>query len=257
MSEQSKMDEDVKEQQTAEAADGKEAGAVAADEKAAGTEAAEEKTADAEAEDGKPTDAGTADGKASGAKASGEDRTGSQPESAGDADGDGDEETADAAKEGKFFKKNKKADKKDKMQEKIGELEDRVKRQMAEFENFRKRTEKEKTAMFETGAKSVIEKILPVVDNFERGLAAIPEEEKGSPFSEGMNMIYKQLVGELEKLEVKPIEAVGKEFNPDYHNAVMQVESGEYESGMIAQELQKGYTYRDSVIRHSMVAVVQ
>ncbi len=250
MSEQSKMDEDVKEQQTAEAADGKEAGAEAADEKAAGTEAAEEKTADAETEDGKPADAETADG-----KASGEDPTGLQPESAGDADGD--EETADAAKEGKFFKKNKKADKKDKMQEKIGELEDRVKRQMAEFENFRKRTEKEKTAMFETGAKSVIEKILPVVDNFERGLAAIPEEEKGSPFSEGMNMIYKQLVGELEKLEVKPIEAVGKEFNPDYHNAVMQVESGEYESGMIAQELQKGYTYRDSVIRHSMVAVVQ
>lgn len=240
MSEQSKMDEDVKERQTAETADEKEAGAEAADEKAADTEAA---------------DAEMADGEASGAEASGEDRTDSQPESAEDADGD--DGTADAAKEGKFFKKNKKADKKDKMQEKISELEDRVKRQMAEFENFRKRTEKEKTAMFETGAKSVIEKILPVVDNFERGLATIPEEEKGSPFSEGMNMIYKQLVGELEKLEVKPIEAVGKEFNPDYHNAVMQVESGEYESGMIAQELQKGYTYRDSVVRHSMVAVVQ
>lgn len=162
-----------------------------------------------------------------------------------------------ASTEGRFFKKNKKADKKDKQQERIEELEDRVKRQMAEFENFRKRTEKEKTAMFETGAKSVIEKLLPIVDNFERGLATVAPEEKGSPFCEGMNMIYKQLLGELEKLDVKPIEAVGKEFNPDFHNAVMQVESEEYESGMIAQELQKGYTYRDSVVRHSMVAVVQ
>jgi len=141
------------------------------------------------------------------------------------------------------------------LQEKIAELEDRVKRQMAEFENFRKRTEKEKTAMFETGAKSVIEKILPVVDNFERGLAGLSEEERKQPFAEGMNMIYKQLITELEKLEVKPIEAVGCEFNPDLHNAVMQVESEEYETGIVAQELQKGYTYRDSVVRHSMVAV--
>ncbi len=154
-------------------------------------------------------------------------------------------------------KKSKKADKKnDKLQEKIDELEDRVKRQMAEFENFRKRTEKEKSMMFETGAKSVIEKILPVVDNFERGLATIPEEDKGAPFAEGMNMVYRQLITELEKLEVKPIEAVGKEFNPDFHNAVMQVESEEYESGVVAQELLKGYTYRDTVVRHSMVAVV-
>lgn len=169
-----------------------------------------------------------------------------------------DTETADVPKEkeGKFFKKNKKPDKKDKQQEKIEELEDRVRRQMAEFENFRKRTEKEKTAMFETGARSVIEKILPVVDNFERGLASVSEEDKNSPFAEGMGMVYKQLIGELEKLEVRPIEAVGKEFDPDFHNAVMQVESEEYESGMIAQELQKGYTYRDTVVRHSMVAVV-
>lgn len=169
-----------------------------------------------------------------------------------------DAETADSPKEkeGKFFKKNKKPDKKDKQQEKIDELEDRVRRQMAEFENFRKRTEKEKTAMFETGARSVIEKILPVVDNFERGLASVSEEDKNSPFAEGMGMVYKQLIGELEKLEVHPIEAVGKEFNPDFHNAVMQVESEEYESGVIAQELQKGYTYRDTVVRHSMVAVV-
>lgn len=154
-------------------------------------------------------------------------------------------------------KKKEKADKKqDALKEKIEELEDRVKRQMAEFDNFRKRTEKEKTAMFETGAKSVIEKILPVVDNFERGLAAIPESEKGGAFAQGMEMIYKQLLTELEAIDVKPIEAVGQEFNPEFHNAVMQVESEEYESGIIAQELQKGYTYRDSVVRHSMVAVV-
>lgn len=157
-------------------------------------------------------------------------------------------------------KEKKKKEKVDKKQEtlkvKIEELEDRVKRQMAEFENFRKRTEKEKTMMFETGAKSVIEKILPVVDNFERGLAAIPEDEKGGAFAQGMEMIYKQLMTELENMEVKPIPAVGEEFNPDFHNAVMQVESEEFESGVIAQELQKGYTYRDSVVRHSMVAVV-
>ena len=155
-------------------------------------------------------------------------------------------------------KKKEKADKKqDALKEKIEELEDRVKRQMAEFDNFRKRTEKEKSAMFETGAKSVIEKILPVVDNFERGLASIPESDKGGAFAQGMEMIYKQLLTELESIDVKPIEAVGQEFNPEFHNAVMQVESEEYESGIIAQELQKGYTYRDSVVRHSMVAVVE
>lgn len=171
------------------------------------------------------------------------------------------DEAAENEAEGKEKKKKsllgKSKDKKaDKLQEKVTELEDRVKRQMAEFDNFRKRTEKEKSAMFETGAKSVVEKILPVVDNFERGLAGLSEEEAKQPFAEGMNMVYKQLISELEKLEVKPIEAVGCEFNPDLHNAVMQVESDEYESGIIAQELQKGYTYRDSVVRHSMVAVV-
>lgn len=174
-------------------------------------------------------------------------------ENAQDADNAAQEE-ADNEKGGLFKKKDKKDNK---LQEKIDELNDQVKRQMAEFDNFRKRSEKEKSAMFETGAKSVIEKILPVVDNFERGLAAIPEDEKGTPFAEGMEMIYKQLITELEKLEVKPIEAVGKEFNPELHNAVMQMESAEYESGVIAQELQKGYTYRDQVVRHSMVAVVQ
>ena len=155
-----------------------------------------------------------------------------------------------------FLGKDKK-EKANKLQEKVDELEDKVKRQMAEFDNFRKRSEKEKSAMFETGAKSVVEKILPVVDNFERGLAGLSEEEMKQPFAEGMNMVYKQLITELEKLDVKPIEAVGCEFNPELHNAVMQVESDEYESGIIAQELQKGYTYRDSVVRHSMVAVVQ
>lgn len=155
-------------------------------------------------------------------------------------------------------KEKKKKDKKqDALKEKVEELEDRVKRQMAEFDNFRKRTEKEKAAMFETGAKSVIEKILPVVDNFERGLASVPEEEKDGAIAQGMQMVYKQLMTELENLDVKPIPAVGEEFNPEFHNAVMQTESEEFESGMIAQELQKGYTYRDSVVRHSMVAVVE
>lgn len=170
------------------------------------------------------------------------------------------EEKEPAVENSKEARKKAKADKKhekDKMKEKVEELEDRVKRQMAEFENFRKRTEKEKTAMFEVGAKSVIEKILPVVDNFERGLTTIPEEEKGTAFAEGMNMVYKQLMESLEEIGVKPIEAVGNEFDPEYHNAVMQVESEEYEAGTIAQELQKGYLYRESVVRHSMVAVVQ
>ena len=168
------------------------------------------------------------------------------------------EEKAEAHEEKGHKKKKDKADKKtEELKEKVDQLQDKCMRQMAEFENFRNRSEKEKSAMFETGAKSVIEKILPVVDNFERGLATIPEEEKGSPFADGMNMIYRQLMTELENMGVKPIEAVGQEFNPDLHNAVMQVESQEFESGVIAQELQKGYTYHDSVVRHSMVAVAQ
>ena len=179
-----------------------------------------------------------------------------EEEQQSDAEQKSEEETH--SKDDKSDKKKSFFGKKDnKLQDKVDELEDRVKRQMAEFENFRKRTDKEKTAMFETGAKSVIEKILPVVDNFERGLAGLSEEEKKQPFAEGMAMVYKQLMTELDKLEVKPIEAVGCEFDPNLHNAVMQVESDEYESGIIAQELQKGYTYRDTVVRHSMVAVVQ
>lgn len=163
------------------------------------------------------------------------------------------EETVEA--EVKNKKKEKKA-KKDKKDEKIEELTDRVQRQMAEFDNFRKRTEKEKSMMFDLGAKSVIEKILPVIDNFERGFAAVDEADKEDAFVQGMNQVYKQLMTELEKIGVTPIEAVGKEFNPDFHNAVMQVESEELESGFVAQELMKGYMYKDTVVRHSMVSVV-
>ena len=162
------------------------------------------------------------------------------------------EEPETEKEKGSFFKKKEKKDKKD---EKIEELTDRVRRQMAEFDNFRKRTEKEKTQMFETGAKSIVEKILPVVDNFERGLAAVTEEEKGTPFVEGMEKIYKQMMTVLEEAGVKPIEAVGQEFDPNLHNAVMHVEDEKFGENIIAEEFQKGYTYRDFVVRHSMVKV--
>ncbi len=153
-----------------------------------------------------------------------------------------------------FFKKGKK-DKKDKRDEQIEELNDRVKRQMAEFDNFRKRTEKEKAQMFETGAKNIIEKILPVVDNFERGLAAIPEEDKGNAFAEGMEKIYKQMITVLEEAGVTAIEAVGQEFDPNLHNAVMHIDDEEVGENIVVEEFQKGYKYRDSVVRHSMVKV--
>ena len=152
----------------------------------------------------------------------------------------------------KFFAKKEKKDKKD---EKIEELTDRLTRQMAEFDNFRKRTEREKSQMYEIGAKDIIEKILPVIDNFERGLAAVPEESKEDPFVEGMEKIYKQIMTTLEGVGVKPIEAVGQEFNPDFHNAVMHVEDEEAGENIITEEFQKGYMYRDSVVRHSMVKV--
>lgn len=153
-------------------------------------------------------------------------------------------------------KKQAKQDKKeDVLKEQIVSLEDKVKRQLAEFENFRNRSEKEKAAMFEIGAKSVIEKILPVIDNFERGFATVDPEDENDAFVGGMQQVYKQLMKELSDIGVKPIEALGQEFDPNLHNAVMQVESEEYESGVVAQELLKGYTYRDSVVRHSMVAV--
>ena len=164
------------------------------------------------------------------------------------------EETDTEESDDKKGKSKKK--KKDKKDEQIEELNDRVKRQMAEFENFRKRSEKEKSAMFDMGAKTIIEKILPVVDNFERGLAAVPEDKKDDPFVDGMDKIYRQMMTELESAGVKAIECEGKEFDPEFHNAVMQVENEELESGTVAAELQKGYTYKDTVVRHSMVSVV-
>ena len=168
------------------------------------------------------------------------------------------EETAEEAEDGKEGKKEKKgffSKKKDPRDTQIEELTDRLKRNMAEFDNFRKRTEKEKSAMYEIGAKDVISKILPVVDNFERGLAAIPEEMKGTPVEDGMEKIYKQLMKTLEDMGVKPIEAVGKAFDPNFHNAVMHTEDENLGENTVAAEFQKGYTYRDSVIRHSMVQV--
>ena len=152
-------------------------------------------------------------------------------------------------------KEPSKKEKKDPLKEKLDELNDRLIRQVAEFDNFRKRTDREKAQMFEQGQGSVLEKLLPIVDNFERGLAAVPEDEKDGAFADGMNKIYKQLIKQLEDLGVTPIEAVGKEFDPNLHNAVMQVESEEYESGIVAQELQKGYKFHDTVLRHSMVGV--
>lgn len=160
------------------------------------------------------------------------------------------EEAADNASKGGFFKK-----KKDPRDEKIEELTDRVKRQMAEFENFRKRTEKEKSSMYEMGARDIIERILPVIDNFERGLAVIPEDKKEDPIAEGMEKIYKQIQKVFEEAGVKPIEAAGKEFDPNFHNAVMHVEDESLGENIVAEELQKGYMYRDSVVRHSMVKV--
>ena len=181
-----------------------------------------------------------------------------EAEAAGEETEEVSEEAADGEDEKEAKPKKKlfggKEKKKDKLQEQIDELKDKNMRQMAEFENFRKRTEKEKQAMFETGARSVIEKLLPVVDNFERGLGALKEEEKGA-FSEGMEMIYKQLMSELEKLEVKPIDAVGKEFDPNLHNAVMHVDDEELGENVVVEELQKGYMYRETVVRHSMVKV--
>lgn len=173
------------------------------------------------------------------------------PEEAGEAEA-GENPGEASEKKGLFGRKK---DKKDKKDEKIEELTDRLIRSAAEFDNFRKRTEKEKAAMFEVGAKSIIEKVLPVVDNFERGLATVPEEEKGNPFAEGMDKIYRQLLKTLEEAGVEPIEAVGKEFDPNLHNAVMHVEDEELGENIVAEEFQKGYTYRGSVVRHSMVKV--
>lgn len=163
------------------------------------------------------------------------------------------EETEQETEKKGFF--GKKKEKKDKKDEQIEDLTDRLKRTMAEFENFRKRNEKEKEQMFEVGAKSIIEKILPTVDNFERGLKAVAEEDKATPFVEGMDMVYKQLISSLEDVGVKQIEAVGKEFDPNLHNAVMHEENDELGENMVSEELQKGYVYRETVVRYSMVKV--
>ena len=162
-----------------------------------------------------------------------------------------DSENSEEEKKG-FFKKKEKKDKKD---EKIEELNDRIIRQMAEFDNFRKRSEREKSQMFEIGAKSIVEKLLPVLDNFERGLASLNDEQKQDPFAQGVEKIYKQLFTSLEEAGVKPIEAVGCEFNPDFHNAVMHIEDENLGENIVAEEFQKGYMYKESVVRHSMVKV--
>lgn len=173
-----------------------------------------------------------------------------------ETDTDNEEVTEEATEETKESESGKKKkDKKDPKDAIIEELNDRYKRTMAEFDNFRKRTEKEKAAMYEVGAKSIIEKILPVVDNFERGLAAIPEEERGNSIADGMDKIYKQLTKMLEDAGVVEIDAEGKEFDPEFHNAVMHVEDENLGENVVAEVLQKGYTYRDSVVRHSMVKV--
>lgn len=180
--------------------------------------------------------------------ASGQEENTKPGEEAAETDG----HPGDDAQNEPAAQKGKKKDKKD---EQIDELADRLKRQMAEFENFRKRTEKEKSQMFAFGAKSIIEKILPVIDNFERGLAAVSGEQAEDAFAEGMNKIYRQMITVLGEAGVKPISAVGEEFNPDFHNAVMHIEDASLGENIIAEELQKGYMYHDSVVRHSMVKV--
>ena len=226
-----------------------EAKAKAAEEAVQSEESADESEAGAAAQD--------AQEKEKDADAAGDDVDGgdSAEEDSDDSDdmteGSGEEDASKNEKRKLFGKKNKK----DKKDEKIEELTDRLTRQMAEFDNFRKRTEKEKSQMYEIGAKDIIKKILRIVDNFERGLGSMNEEEKATPFAEGMEKIYKQLMTTLESLGVKPIDAVGQEFNPDFHNAVMHVEDEELDENIIAEEFQKGYMYRDSVVRHSMVKV--
>lgn len=186
-----------------------------------------------------------------------EEKGSAQTEAADEAAKDSGEAESDDTdkKKSKFFgKKEKKKDKKD---QQIEELTDRVMRQMAEFDNYRKRTEKEKGQMFDSGAGMIIEKILPVIDDFERGLAAMSDEEKETSFGKGMEMIYKKFTGILKDAGVSEIEAVGKEFDPAFHNAVMQAPSEEYESGVVIQELQKGYMFKEKVLRHSMVTVAE
>ena len=211
-------------------------------------EAVEEAKAKAEAEETNATTAEAEEAAEAEAKEDAED-TAEAGEETGSEEDQGEEKSGEKKK---FFGKKNKKDKKD---EKIEELTDKLTRQMAEFDNFRKRTEKEKSQMYEVGAKDIIEKILPVVDNFERGLDAVKEEDKEDPFVQGMEKVYKHLLTTLEGIEVKPIEAVGQPFDPNFHNAVMHVEDENFGENIVAEEFQKGYTYRDSVVRHSMVKV--
>lgn len=226
------------EQMTMETAEEKNTEVVNPDEKAAEDSPAEE----ASVEDGDSKDSLEEDAEGMDADSDGE-----------DSEQNGEEDHTDKKEKKRHFIKTEK--KEDKLKEQLNELNDKVVRQMAEFDNYRKRTEKEKQMMFETGAKSVIEKLLPIVDNFERGLAALEEDAERTPFEEGVLMTYKQLMTELEKLEVKPLDAVGKEFDPNLHNAVMHVDDESLGENIVVEELQKGYTYRDSVVRHSMVKV--
>ena len=189
-----------------------------------------------------------------------QDETVQEPEAEPNTETTAEDETkeeTEASNEAEAPKEKKKlfSKKKDKKDEKIEELTDQLRRQMAEFDNYRKRTDKEKASMYIIGAKEIVEKLLPVVDSFERGLAAATEEQLEDPFVDGMNKVYKQMITSLEELGVKPIEAVGAEFNPDYHNAVMHVEDEEVGENIIVEEFQKGYTYKDFVVRHSMVKV--
>lgn len=165
------------------------------------------------------------------------------------------EEKCEECAAGEEEKQNDTAAKKDPKDSLIEELQDKVKRQMAEFDNFRKRTEKEKSAMFEMGASDVVKKLLPIIDNFERGFKSVSEEDLQTPFAKGMDMIYKQTMKMLDDMDVKPIDALGQEFNPDFHNAVMHVEDESVGESVIVEEFEKGYTYRETVIRHSMVKV--
>ena len=208
----------------------------------------EKEVKEAEKETGAADTPPKAEGKAADTTPDGREEAGKTPDKK-----DGKSEQTPDAKKPLFGKK-----KPDPLKEKIDELQDRCMRQMAEFENFRKRTDREKAQMFDTGVVNVVEKLLPVVDNFERGLAAAPASDENKAFADGMNMIYKQLVKMLDDLGVKPIEALGQDFDPNFHNAVMQVEATEeYTSGKVAQEMQKGYIYHDTVVRHSMVAVAE
>ena len=189
-----------------------------------------------------------------------QDETVQEPEAEPNTETTAEDETkeeTEASNDAEAPKEKKKlfSKKKDKKDEKIEELTDQLRRQMAEFDNYRKRTDKEKASMYIIGAKEIVEKLLPVVDSFERGLATATEEQLEDPFVDGMNKVYKQMITSLEELGVKPIEAVGAEFNPDYHNAVMHVEDEEVGENIIVEEFQKGYTYKDFVVRHSMVKV--